>query len=109
MADESNDETFDLVIEDIDPEQFIAVVGGLGTMQMQALSLGAIERANLAGGTMRLFFMENPELAREALLHGDGAEHVRAAQMPDDVLNELVIEFVDGRIRDAEAAEVEIE
>lgn len=117
MGDDSPDgedeaeeeETFTLTLEDVTLDGFIALVGAVGTMQFEAFAASARGRAKQSGELLHQLLMENQDLAREALLRSEDAEYIHVAQMPEDVLEELEIEIVDGHVRDANATQVEVE
>lgn len=104
-----DDTTYDLELEDLTPEDFILLVGAVGTLQIQCIGGGNMEHAHQAGEMVQDLLLENRDLTREALLHTEGTDYLHVANIPDDDLDELGLEVVEGNVRDAEAEEIEVE
>lgn len=86
----------DLELTGLDQEHVEAVIGGISTFQMQALSAGAIPKVAAAGDALSRLAEENPEEVRETFLQN--REAFRVAQMPDEMLDVLDLELRDGKL-----------
>lgn len=101
----------DLTLPGAHLEEVTVILAGLACIQMQALSVGDIEKVAAAGNSMGKLAEENPDQIREAFLENNNA--FRVASMPDEVLEHLDLEVRDGRLYEPDDeggwTEVEIE
>lgn len=109
-ADEP-EETYTLTLEDATPDDFLAVMGGVGEMAMTAMMMQNMKKYNEYGKLSHRIMRENRELARETLLDEELTEYLTLTAFPEELRDDLGLHVDDdGNITDIEgASEVEIE
>lgn len=93
--------TFELTASTVTAERFAQLLSGLSQQVMMYDRLGAPSVARKASTFLMDIVRENPELARHTLLDAETADHIGVQSLPDDVLDELEIEVVNGQLMDA--------
>ena len=86
----------DLTLTGLTDEEVMAVLGGISSFQMQALTAGDLPKVNAAGGALTKLAEENPEAIRHAFL--EHRQFFRVAQMPEELLDRLDLAVKDGRL-----------
>lgn len=108
MTDDE-DPTFDLELPDATAEEFALLLSGLSVQMLRYAQLGAEAPVERCDGLLNDLFVENREAARYMFLEADTSEYLVAASLPDETLEALEIELVNGEAYDARGDYEDIE
>lgn len=106
------DNTYDIELPDASIDDFGSITTGLTVLAVQitrAQQMGqpsALDAREVTDVMLRLV-RENPEPARELLLASNEADLPAEINLPQDILDDLGLMYVDGEIVDAEDSEWE--
>lgn len=95
-------DTHDISIPDVTSEEAAIIVVGVSYVMMQAADHRSKERVVQAGELQVKILEENPDVYRHAFLDGDVGDHIHVEALPDDVLDLLGLELIDGKLYDAD-------
>jgi len=96
-SDSSDEEVFDIQLDDVRTRDGAILLGGLSLIQMEALQYGDVEFVKDASELLGQLVEDNPVFARETLLSNQ--ESFRG-EMPDDILDKLDLDTRDGKFID---------
>lgn len=113
-----DDPTFDLELPDTSAAELAVILSGISKETLYAIQAAAANPGDpgparhldvLDGLTARLL-TENREAARHLFLESDAGEFLKTATFPDETLDDLGLELVDGQLYDTEGmTDIEVE
>lgn len=96
------DDTHTVTIPDATDNQAVIILVGISYVMLEAAEHQSKQRVIQAGELQEKVLKQNPDVYRHALLEGDVAEYVHVEALPEDVLDLLGLELVDGDLYDAD-------